>query len=328
MPAAITEVALAQRERAGFAQFSAARNAKRQSARERIHARVLHPIDTPRLMPDPLERRDSRASSALLGIRLVVAATVIHAVVIVGFGLVGHLVGEQRTYHPPEPLTVKIVDTRPPPPAVEELPLVPAPIVPEFEPATPPKRAKVPANAPAKISDAPELAPEPDAVPRRIVGLSLESTVEGKGPAFATGTSRMGATDTHAADPTEARRAPAPQPAPSSVQPEPGAAAQRVASHIPTRDTQFEKPKRLKPNRPEFPPALKAQGIEGDVVVRVDIAASGQVTSVTIVKSSGQTAFDEAARNAAASERFAAAVRDGTPVPFTLTYSYRFRIDD
>jgi TonB family protein len=101
-----------------------------------------------------------------------------------------------------------------------------------------------------------------------------------------------------------------------------------VASHIPTRDTQFEKPKRLKPNRPAFPPALKAQGVQGDVVVRVDIAASGQVTSVTIVSSSGYPAFDDAAKQAAASERFAPARRDGIAVPFTLSYSYRFRIEE
>jgi protein TonB len=103
---------------------------------------------------------------------------------------------------------------------------------------------------------------------------------------------------------------------------------QRVASHIPTRDTQFEKPKRLKPNRPEFPAALKAQGVEGDVVVRVDIAADGHVTGVAIVRSSGYPAFDEAAKRAATSEQFAPALRDGVAVPFTLSYSYRFRIED
>jgi TonB family protein len=84
----------------------------------------------------------------------------------------------------------------------------------------------------------------------------------------------------------------------------------------------------LKPNRPEFPATLKAQGIEGDVTVRVDIAASGDVTSVTIVRSSGYPAFDDAAKRAAASERFAPAIRDGNPVPFSLSYSYRFRIEE
>jgi protein TonB len=323
-----SNIARAPRERRSFAQFSGARNAKRQSTRELIHARVVHPIDTPRLLPDPLERRDSRAVSALAAIRIVIAAGVIHAAVILSFAAIGYFMGRRTTYQPPERLTVKIVETPrpPPPPAVEEPPPVaPAPVVPEFEPVTPPKKPDVPSQEPQKAPDTPTLIPEPDPAPRRIVGLSLESTVEGDGPSFATGTSRMGQTDTRAVDPTQARRAPAAEPA--ATAPRPGS-GQRVASHIPTRDTHFEKPKRLKPNRPAFPPALKAQGIEGDVTVRVDIAASGAVTSVTIVQSSGQPAFDEAAKRAAASERFAPAVRDGAPVPFSLTYSYRFRIED
>jgi periplasmic protein TonB len=292
---------------------------------------VVHPIDTPRLLPDPLERRDSRTLSALSGIRLVIAAVVIHGVVIVGFALVGHLVGEQTTFHPPERLTLQIVETRPPPPpVVEEPPVEPTPIVPEFQPVTPPKKVDVPPKPRAKIQDAPEPTPTPELnpVPRRIVGLSLESTVEGNGPSFATGTSRMGQTETNATDPKLARRAPAAaQPAPTANAEQTGS-VQRVASHIPTRDTQFEKPKRLKPNRPDFPPSLKAQGIEGDVVVRVDIAADGHVTRVAIVRSSGYPAFDDAAKRAASSEQFAPAMRDGAAVPFTLSYSYRFRIED
>jgi protein TonB len=317
------------RERPKFAQFSDTRNAKRQNERELIHARVVHPIDTPRLLADPLERRDSRARSALAAIRLVIAAGVIHAAVILCFAVVGYLVGQQKAYHPPERLSVKIVETPPPPPppVVEEPPPKPAPVVPEFEAVTPPpKKPAAPTKEPPKVQDSPKPATEPDPAPRRIVGLSLESTVEGNGPSFATGTSRLGQTDSRAVDPTQAQRAPAAAPTPAAG-PQSGA-GQRAASHIPTRDTEFEKPKRLKPNRPEFPAALKAQGVEGDVTVRVDIAASGVVTSVTIVRSSGYPAFDEAAKRAAASERFAPAIRDGNPVPFSLSYSYRFRIED
>jgi periplasmic protein TonB len=322
----VSDIARSPRERPEFARFAAARNARRQSLRERIHERVVHPIDTPRLLLDPLERRDSRALSALAAIRIVIAAGVIHAVVIVSFAVVGYLAGQHKTYHPPERLNVRIVETPPPPPVVEEPPTQTAPVVPEFEPVSPPKNPDAPKKEPVKVLAAPEAAPEPDPAPKRIVGLSLESTVEGKGPAFATGTSRLGQTDTRATDPTQAQRAPAPAPGSASA-PQPGS-AQRAAAHIPTRDTQFEKPKRLKPNRPEFPAALKAQGVEGDVTVRVDIAASGAVTSVTIVQSSGYPAFDDAAKRAAASERFAPAIRDGKPVPFSLSYSYRFRIED
>lgn len=314
-----------------FAQFSGGRNSKRQATRERIHARVVHPIDTPRLIPDPLERRDSRASSALSGIRLMIGAVVIHAAIIAAFATMGHLVGEHTTFHPPERLTVAIVETPPPPPPeVEPPPVAPAPVVPEFAPLTPPKPPDVPPRKPTKTADAPEptLAPEAPPAPRRIVGLNLESTVEGNGPGFATGTSRLGRTDTRASDPVSAQRAPTAAPPASAPPVASSGATQRAASHIPTRDTEFEKPKRLRPSRPEFPASLKAQGIEGDVLVKVDIAADGQVTAVSIVKSSGHLEFDDAAKRAAASERFAPAMRDGNAVPFTLTYSYRFRIED
>jgi periplasmic protein TonB len=315
-----------ERGRPDLARFSGTRNAKRQTTRERIHTRIVHPIDTPRLVHDPLERRESRALSVLAAVRLVIATGVIHVAVMLSFAVAGHLMGQQATYQPPERLSVQIVETRPPPPVVEEPPAEPAAIVPEFQPVTPPKSPEAPKAPRAEDAPEPAPAPEPDPVPRRIVGLSLESTVEGNGPSFATGTSRLGATETRAADPKSAQRAPAPSAAPGPS-PLPGS-TQRVASHIPTRDTEFEKPRRLKPNRPEFPAALKAQGIEGDVTVRVDIAASGEVTNVSTVRSSGYPAFDEAARKAAASERFAPAIRDGTPVPFTLSYSYRFRIED
>jgi periplasmic protein TonB len=324
----VSNVASLPRERPKFGQFSGTRNAKRQNERVRIHARVVHPIDTPRLLADPLERRDSRARSALAAIRLVIAAGVIHVAVILGFAVVGYLVGQQKAYHPPERLSVKIVETPPPPPPiVEEPPVQPAPVVPEFEPVTrPPKKAETKATEPPKVQDTPKPTSELDPAPRRIVGLSLESTVEGNGPSFATGTSRLGQTESRAVDPTQAQRAPVAEPTPASSSQL--GSGQRIASHIPTRDTQFEKPKRLKPNRPEFPAALKAQGVEGDVTVRVDIAASGAVTSVTIVRSSGYPAFDEAAKRAAASERFAPAIRDGNPLPFSLSYAYRFRIED
>jgi TonB family protein len=131
----------------------------------------------------------------------------------------------------------------------------------------------------------------------------------------------MARTERSAEDPARAAEAPGAAVA--------GAAAtQRAATRIPTRDTLFEKPKRMRGNEPAYPAMLKAQGIEGDVLLSVSIDARGQVTSVSIVQSSGQEAFDRAAQQAALEERFSPALRDGQPVAFTLTYSYRFRIED
>jgi TonB family protein len=320
---------------ARVSRFSSERSSARQAARERIHARVVHPIDAPRLLGDPLERSESRALSAMSGARLLVAAVVLHGLVMVGFALVSRAVGEPRTIHPPERLQISIVEAPRALPLPEpEPPKEEAPPVPEFAPREEPKRAEPPlerappppAPAPAAPPANKEVAPAP--APRRIVGLSLESTVEGAGPAFATGTSRLGATDKQAVDPDQAaqRTGTAAAAAPSGTPTSSG--AQRAATHIPTRDAEWVAPVRSSPSQPEFPPTLKAQNLEGDVVVSVDISARGDVTRISIVRGSGYPEFDEAARQAAKKERFSPALRDGQAVPFTLTYTYRFRIED
>lgn len=312
---------------------AAKRSAKRQASRERIHARVVRPIDTPRLIRDPLERRESRVLSTLTTLRLLVGAVIIHGLIIISFVFINRLIGSQPAFGPAERLKVSIVETpppvAPPPPVeIEEAPVEEGPVEPEFTPppvVEKPRVVEKPVKAEAQVaSTVPEVvAQEP--VQRRVVGLSLESTVQGEGPAFATGTSRMGRTQKSAEDPKRAAEAPSGGAPPvASTTP----AAQREATRIPTRDVQFEKPKRMRRNEPAYPPTLKAQGIEGDVMLSVSIDASGQVTSVSIVQSSGQAAFDRAAQQAAKEERFSPALRDGRPVAFTLTYSYRFRIED
>jgi len=83
-----------------------------------------------------------------------------------------------------------------------------------------------------------------------------------------------------------------------------------------------------KPSKPPYPTTLKAQGIEGDVQVRVTIDTKGKVTKISILKGSGHKAFDLAAKSAAAIETFTPATRDGKAVTYTLSYSYRFRIEE
>ena len=87
-------------------------------------------------------------------------------------------------------------------------------------------------------------------------------------------------------------------------------------------------PRRKKPVVPTYPAALKAQGIEADVPVMVSIDATGAVTSVRILKSSGYPELDEAARAAALAESFEPASRGGSAIPYTLSYTYRFRLED
>ncbi len=321
--------------------YAETRRQKRQVAREQIHAQVLHPIDTPSLLRDPLSHPGSPISGAIGTIKLLVAAVAIHGFIILVFAVVNDHMGTAESIKRRESVVMQVVETLPPlPPVVEEAEpevAVPSdfevPVV-ETEPETkveqpPPKRRQ---EKPKKRAEpAPteaENSPEPP--PRRRIGVSYESTVQGgKGPALSTGTSRMGVTQRVAVAPKEAAQ----KPPPGSVGVRGGTGngevrQQRVASNIPTRDSVFVKPRRVKARKPPYPSTLKAQGIEGDVKVRVHINAKGKVTQVTVLKGSGHTAFDAAAKSAALLEHFQSATRDGKPIAFTLSYSYRFRIEE
>ena len=80
--------------------------------------------------------------------------------------------------------------------------------------------------------------------------------------------------------------------------------------------------------KPEFPPTLKTQGLEGDVPVIVWIDATGKVTAVKILKESPYPEFNEAAKKAALADEFEPATRNGVPTATTLKYNVSFRLVD
>jgi len=330
----------------GHSDYAIARSQRRQADRERIHVHVLHPIDTPSLIRDPLSHRTAGVTGALMILKLLAVAMAVHAMIIVVLYAVNELAGEGAPKKSSEIVTVQVlepVEPKPVPPIPDDEPE--AAIVPDFgveppepidpEPLPPPKPAKQkkPKPKPKKVEVAPPPpgAPKADDAPppRYRPGISMESTVKGgKGPAMATGSSRMGKTGTRARRPEKGKPNTSGQKAGTGTGTQVGEPRQRKASNIPTQRAVFVKPKRVKPSEPPFPKTLEAQGIEGDVKVRVSFDPQGQVTGVTILGPSGHRAFDEAARKAAWAERFRPATRDGKPVSYTLSYSYRFRIEE
>jgi TonB family protein len=178
----------------------------------------------------------------------------------------------------------------------------------EPEPEVKPERAVPVRQTPQPKVEAQPKEP-PKAQPARVVGLSFESTVgegagEGEGPAFGVGNTRMGET--------------------AKVKPTSNA----VATRIPAAGVVFTQAKRKKEVKPEFPPTLKTQGIEGDVPVIVWIDATGKVTAVKILKESPYPEFNEAAKKAAMADEFEPATRNGVPTPTTLKYNVSFRLVD
>jgi TonB family protein len=328
--------------------YAEAKHLEREAARKRIHEHVLHPIDTPSLLRDPLFHPTSPIDSTIGSLKLLLAAVAVHGFIILVFAAVNDFMGERGDYNPPERVVVQVIETLPPPPpiplvieeTIEEV--VEAPLPPDFIPKdpTPPKPS---ATEPAKLKK-PRVIKKPDPTPnppdpvvppprRRISGLDFSSTTTGgKGASFATGSTRMGDTATTAVDPDIAKQEPEGQEGTTkgtaSGTGKTATREQRTASNIPTRDSVFIKPKRKKPSKPPYPTTLKAQGIEGDVQVRVTIDVGGKVTKVSVLKGSGHKAFDDAAKNAAIVETFTPATRDGKAVTYTLSYSYRFRIEE
>lgn len=86
---------------------------------------------------------------------------------------------------------------------------------------------------------------------------------------------------------------------------------------------QFVPPKLLQYVEAEYPALEREQGVEAEVVARLDVDESGLVTRVEIVESAG-TNFDGAAQQAMEKFVFEPATRDGTPIPARVLYRYTF----
>lgn len=202
-----------------------------------------------------------------------------------------------------------------PEPPAEPAPPTPAPRRKTRTPERPPKvstpRAPSPDAAPPQAS-APDAQPEP---PR--LGLKLESGVAG----FGVATSETGG----------AVARPSGEPSSDVVAQAlgsgPGFGAQRV-SRAPGSGGGLERPRRVQQLEPEYPAELRAQGIEGDVTVRIRLSEDGSVVDARLVASSGYDAFDRAALETARRERFSPARDRGRPISFDLSYTYRFRLED
>jgi protein TonB len=156
------------------------------------------------------------------------------------------------------------------------------------------------------------------------VGLNLESTVEGgSGGSFAVGNTRMGSTEDVAQDPDAAKPLPKGEPAQRGQN--------QSATRIPAATGGGEgvtRPKPLSRPKPDYPPLYESQGLEADVVVKITLNEDGEVVRAEIVTPSKYEKFNENALANARETRFTPATKDGKPIPWTLTYTVRFRIPE
>ena len=64
-----------------------------------------------------------------------------------------------------------------------------------------------------------------------------------------------------------------------------------------------------------YPPAARAEGIEGYVVVQYDVDAEGRVVNPRVVEATPAGVFEESALQAISRWRFRSPLQDGEPVP-------------
>ncbi len=80
---------------------------------------------------------------------------------------------------------------------------------------------------------------------------------------------------------------------------------------------------------PVYPVEARASGIEGDVVVRYDVASDGRVINARVDSATPPGVFDEAALTAVRAWRYNPKIVDGVPQTVrNILSTVRFRLDD
>jgi protein TonB len=119
------------------------------------------------------------------------------------------------------------------------------------------------------------------------------------------------------------------EPGPPSPEGVPGGEAEPGAAAGPVEQTPvFWKMKPLETRPPIYPPRCLRLGLEGTVRVRVLVGEDGRPQEVTIGKSSGEAALDDAAMEAVRHWRFEPAKRDGVPVRAWAIVPIEFKLID
>ncbi len=86
-------------------------------------------------------------------------------------------------------------------------------------------------------------------------------------------------------------------------------------------------PKVLKEVKPKYPEEARRLGIEGSVVLSLEIDENGNVVSAKLIKKMGY-GFDEEALKAAYQLRFSPAMAGKTPVRAKIKYTFTFILED
>jgi protein TonB len=304
---------------------------QRATRAARANARVRRPVPEALRARDPIIHSSGSPNAGWI-VLILIGAVAAHGAalgVLWAAGLAIRTFQPQRLDPKEQRIEVAMVEPPPPPPPPPEAPPPPEP-EPEVEKPKPkpqPKpKAEPPPPDPIDVPKDPPPPPPPDAPkPRRIVGLSLESTVQGgEGPAFGVGNTRMGSTARTAENPTEAK--PLPKVTPQEAPPP---RTNRVATRVPTAECKLQPPLPRGPRlEPAYPKDYEAQELAAQVVLEVRIGADGQVMSAQVVRASQYPKFNDNALATVKKQRFTPATCDGEAREFVISYTYTFKLPD
>jgi periplasmic protein TonB len=285
--------------------YRAERQRQRAWRRERANARSKTNLD-PSKFPDPLLRAPSGRRARLSAGWGVAASVALHGAVLFLAVALPDRSEPNETPAYSRAVVVQIVE----PPHID----LPEPVAPppEERPVekTLPKPSVVKKPVEAKVEPPPDpvdvppptpTAEPPKEPPRRIVGISLESTTTGgAGDAFAAGNTRMGQTSVVADDPDKVGK----------------------LSHT------FTPPRRTSVYVPAYPASLRGKGIRGEVGLQVEIDATGHVTRVSVTRPSAHDEFNTLAVDAARRCNYEPAKVDGVPVVRSIDITVQFQPND
>ena len=239
-------------------------------------------------------------------------ALLIHAVIA---ATAASLEGRQ----PPERVVMEIVKIPPPPPPEEPPPPVEEAPKPKPKPKTPPPPAKEPTPPPPEeappppSNDTPPSEPPAEPVPL-VVGVNLNSVVTGNSAGM-----KVQVGNTTYGNPDEQKFVP-----PDAVKPYAGGAEGWKPARAATISREAEVSKAY---RVRYPPQLRDEGIEGAVVLRVQVTEAGKTRSAEVVKGV-HPILDKLAVQAVKRFVWRPAEVDGEKVDSVVTYRYVFELYD
>ena len=226
-------------------------------------------------------------------------------------------------------------------PMVIPAPPAPAPPV----PVTPPRPVRLPAVEPRKIPASSQVSeqqvtpPLPSAPAREVAAPEppAQAPPSPPQPAVAAESLKASETDRSGTPPTTAAgERTSTDASPSRVPQErggEGAGRSAVASRTPDSApggpvVRAARPKGGYQVRPVYPESARRAGIQGTTLLRIHIEVDGHVSDISVQRSAGHQALDEAAADAVRRWRFEPALNSAGPVSMWAVIPVEFRIGD